>query len=201
MPATAAAVQALWWAPTHWLGAPASTACLPTPASVEIHIRLTQRTHLVPTPSTTHWAPPPWLSSYMCPADPCIQHSRSGCGRQLAACCVRVCTAATAAGCELPVVWDSLVLAATSLQLQPDLCCVQRQRQTLHSTVCGRVVSKPCSARAQTPCRWGGGTADSSHPHTSAVHAEMALATNRLAKGSCGPPDDATILCSGLFLL
>lgn len=29
---------------------------------------------------------------------------------------------------------------------------------------------------------------------TSAVHAEMALATNRLAKGNCGPPDDATIL-------
>lgn len=29
---------------------------------------------------------------------------------------------------------------------------------------------------------------------TSAVHAEMALATNRLAKGNCGPPEDATIL-------
>jgi hypothetical protein len=28
---------------------------------------------------------------------------------------------------------------------------------------------------------------------TSAVHAEMALATKRLAKGSCGPPDDATM--------
>lgn len=31
------------------------------------------------------------------------------------------------------------------------------------------------------------------HKITSAVQAEIALATKRLAKGRCGPPDDATM--------
>lgn len=89
----------------------------------------TRYPHLVPSPSTARSGPPPWLSSDMCPADPCTAGQGAGVDSPPLSAHLHWC------GLR-PTANDLLVFAtSTSLQLQPDLCCVQRQRQTLYSRV------------------------------------------------------------------
>lgn len=60
--------------PCHVLMTSHTGLVFPAPPAHPVSCQASTRyPHLVPSPSTARSGPPPWLSSDMCPADPCIK--------------------------------------------------------------------------------------------------------------------------------